>query len=378
MASADATRRTHRLVVRILLLLFLGFGAVVAAVVLVIGSNFYRLDRYREQTRRALVITPSEADVRERFGAEVRARLLARDFAGLDLQAAELRRTRETFAGTSVPKLTQLYRALGDDRSRPEAEWTQTLDLMNEWVRERPESVTARLGAAEAMIAYAWDARGDGWADGVPEDRMVAFHQRLQQAHRLAQGADALAERCPRRGSVMLRLALGLSWSKAEEQRIYDEAVREFPDEQAYHNVHLVYLLPSWHGAPGEWQVAGQRILQLPDGHEKYAYAVWSTSLDSPAGRDVVSWPMLRRGFDQILVRHPDWFEARSVYLRFACIFAEKTTAQVLLRDLRHRRDASVWTDPEDLVNAYEWVEFEETEKAGGDPLATFFQRFLR
>jgi hypothetical protein len=374
----DRARKTRRLVIRILVLLFVGFGAVVTAVILAVGSNYYRLERFREQTRRAIVATPSEADVRQRFRQEVHARLLARDFVGLDAQAAELRRTDERFAGTSESKLTHFYRGLGDGNPTTDADWTAELDRVKAWMHERPASVTGRIAVADRLIDYARDARGDGWAHEVPADRMAAFEQRLQEAQRVTEGAGALAERCPRLFTLLLYLARGLGWSQDEEQELYEVATREYPDEQSYHSLHLNYLQQHWHGAPGQWEDAARRILLLPAGPEKYAHAVWYASLDNQAGRDVVSWPDLKRGFDQILVRHPDWFEARSVYLRFACIFDDQPTAQSILRDLRHRRDASVWVDPEDLVDAYAWAEFEDTERAGGDPLAAFFQRFMR
>ncbi|MET0551469.1 MAG: DUF4034 domain-containing protein [Vicinamibacteria bacterium] len=375
--AADRARQAHRQVVRLLVLLGLG-GVAIAAVLALLGHNYYRLYRHGQSAREGVVRVESEAHVRERFGAEVRARLQARDFAGLDAQAAELRRTRETFAGTSVPKLTQFYRALGDRGPRPEAEWTRSLDLMDAWIRERPASVTARVGAAEMTTSYAWDARGDGWSSEVPEDRMLAFHQRLEQAHRLVRGADGLSERCPRRAATLLHIANGLSWPKDEEQRLYEEAVREFPDEQTYHTLHLRYLQPIWHGAPGDWQAAGQRILELPGGPEKYAYAVWHTSLGSRTGRELVSWPALKRGFDAISARHPDWFEAKSAYCAFASMYVDKATTQRLLADIGYRMDPSVWSDQEWFVRTHQWAEYEDSERDGADPLARVFSWFMR
>lgn len=373
----ERERRAHRQVVRLLVLLGVGAAAIVAVLTL-LGHNYYRLHRHAQKARESLVRVESEADDRARFRAEVWTRLQARDFAGLDAQAAELRRTGEVFERTSVPKLGHFYRAFDDDRPGSEEEWVRALGFMDEWIRERPHSVTARVAAAEMTIGYAWDARGDGWAEEVPPDRMTAFRERLERAHRLAQEAEGLAEDCPQRAATLLRMARGLSFPKADEQRLYDEAVQAFPDEQAYHTLHLLYLLPSWHGSPEEWRAAARRIQQLPGGSEKYARAVWSTMLDSHSGRDLVSWPELKRGFDAILARHPDWFEAKSAYCAFASIYADKTTAGRLLADIGYRMDPHVWSDPEWFVRTHQWVTYEDSERDGADPLARIFSWFMR
>lgn len=376
MPPTERERRAHRQVVRLLVLLGVGAAAIVAVLAL-LGHNYYRLHRHAQKARESLVRVESEADDRARFRAEVRARLQARDFAGLDAQAAELRRTGEAFERTSVSKLAHFYRAFNDEKPASEEEWAGALGLMEAWMRERPASVTASVAAAEMTITYAWDARGDGWAHEVPAERSALFRQRLEQAQRLAGVAGGLGEDCPRRAATLLRLAIGLALPKADEQRLYDEAVRKYPDEQSYHSLHLRYLQPTWHGRPEEWQAAAQRIQKLPGGPEKFAHAVWYTSLDSDTGRHLVRWPELKRGFDAVLARHPDWFEAKSAYCAFASIYADKATAGPLLRDIGYRMDPSVWSDPEWFVRTHQWVEYEDAERAGGDPLARIFSWFM-
>jgi hypothetical protein len=363
---------SRQLVKRILVILLIGSIVGIGAASLA-GLMFWRQYRHKERFLESIQEVNTEQAERNQVWEEAHRRLSAGDFDALEATARELRTTRAVFANGTW-KLRVFYEGLGGPvEGWTESEWRQAFDQTKEWVHERPTSIAARLALANLWIDYGWVARGSGWSEDVSPEQHAIFEQRIEQATQVMKDAHGVEERCPHRAPTLLRLALVGSVARDDELKVFEQAVRDDPDYQPAYTAHLRYMQPRWHGAPGDWERAAAAILKLPGGKEKYARAIWHLHAVNSWDRQLVSWPHLKQGFTEMRARYPDSSEIKSATCLFASYYRDEDEARAMLAALGGRMDTSVWHDRNQFAQVYLWATFEQSQMAGGDPLARFF-----
>jgi hypothetical protein len=118
-----------------------------------------------------------------------------------------------------MSKIHEVYWAINNLQGHPSQEdWKDHLKLVQSWVAATLNSITARVGLAQAYIDYAWEARGGETGDTVTNSGWKLFGQRLEQAKATLDEASALPSQCPELYGVSLanlnRLALMATKSK--------------------------------------------------------------------------------------------------------------------------------------------------------------------
>src|ERR1041385_1857811 len=91
--------------------------------------------------------------------------------------------------------------------------------------KKRPKSITPRVALAELYINYAWQARGQEYADKVTDDNFRLFEERIAMAKATLDEAADLKEKCPQWYNSMQSVALGQAWSKAQAAKLFEEAI---------------------------------------------------------------------------------------------------------------------------------------------------------
>jgi len=127
---------------------------------------------------------------------EARAYFAAKDFIKLEALAKKYRTSKSCFAN-GIWKLGSVYSGIVPGAERPDAEWETDLATLREWVQARPNSITARVALAKALVDYGWKARGTGWAKTVKETDWKLFGGRLTEAVQILKQASTLSEKCP-------------------------------------------------------------------------------------------------------------------------------------------------------------------------------------
>src|SRR6267154_1633155 len=93
-------------------------------------------------------------------------------FVELDCLADRARSGKERLPG-GLWKIHLLYLGLRYPVLYPvhatQEDWTGHIQLLQRWVKARPESITAHVALALACLGYASDARGTGYANTVSE-----------------------------------------------------------------------------------------------------------------------------------------------------------------------------------------------------------------
>lgn len=313
-----------------------------------------------------------DIDAGQHFENQVRDYLYHDGFESLDRFADRARADRERLPG-GYWKLSAIYGGLGRPESgnrAPAAEWEFHLGKLKSWAERHPSSVTARVGLAQAYANYAWDARGDGSANSVKPEARRLFRERLELAQSLLESARSARPSCPHWYDVMMRVALGLNWDAESHERLFQEATAFEPAYRDFYVRKAFYLLPQWHGRPGEWGRFAAEAADRQGGREGSAlYFALVASVSDVSGDQVrkgtffsaqgLSWERFRRGLA----------DAESVYGTTvlndnrACLIAatmkEKELARELFERIGEGCHSGVWRGQKEFEFYRDWASSE-------------------
>jgi Domain of unknown function (DUF4034) len=297
-------------------------------------------------THRPQEIADKHVDDYER---EIRQRLAASDFAWIDQEAAKVRLSKERLTG-GYWKLRTLYGALEHPNElSSDGAWEDLINKLSDWSNQRPQSVTAKVALGAAWQEYAWNARGNGYADTVSQAAWQTFFQRLERSATVLKEAAALNERCPYWYVIAIWVGMGQQWERKDLDRIFDAGVALEPAFYYLYQAKASYLLPQWGGAQGEWeQFADDSALKL-GGHQGdiVFFAIYSQVLSLNGMTFMNSHqqaiPKLIAGFRSI----DKLYGSAPHRLNEACFFAflghDVATTNELFARIGDDYDESVW-----------------------------------
>ena len=107
--------------------------------------------------------TPEEKEKQE-IQEQAKNLFSAKDFDKLDALARKHRESKEHYADGAW-KLNEVYAGICLDKQASEAQWQEHLAALEDWVKAKPASITARVALADELVTYAWKARGGGYAN---------------------------------------------------------------------------------------------------------------------------------------------------------------------------------------------------------------------
>ena len=125
----------------------------------------------------------------------------------------------------------------------------ERLDIMNKWIKTKPESHFANLVLGRFYSDYAWEARGSGFSGTVIEKGWDLFRERLLKAQEYLAKAYDLNPSDAIAPANMLNIALGLGFEFAEMEQWFQRAIKADPHEYKAYTIKLKYLMPKWHGS---------------------------------------------------------------------------------------------------------------------------------
>jgi hypothetical protein len=213
----------------------------------------------------------------------------------LDRMAESYRHPDALFRG-AIPKLSVFYKALIEPRSGgptpgPEqcdclytdADFNTVRAQLEDWIKTRPSTLTARIALAKLWLAYSWSERGGGPNRQINEDLWRATTERLSHAEYYLIDADPSQD--PEALYTATEIAALRKDGHDRIQAIYQDAIRYFPWYYPYYSQHAQYIEKKWYGQPGE---VAQYLKHLSapengiDGMLEYAYATNQLRQDTP------------------------------------------------------------------------------------------------
>lgn len=294
---------------------------------------------------------------------EVREKLYAEQFSWLEDAARKARDGKERMPGGSW-KLNLFYIAVGglNIDGADDGDWQRHLSFLRKWVAQQPQSITAKVGLAEALINYGWDARGTGFADKVTDEGWELFEQRLMEANQVLLDARESRKGCPHWYVSMLRLGQYVGAPPETFDRLFAEAVNFEPDYYYYYRVKSMYLLPRWHGQPGDWEKFASESARRVGGEKGdiLFFLIYSQMISmhdlSFMKEHREAWPRLLAGFRALEKQ----FGESPTRLNEACLLAASSgdigVAKELFKRIGDAPNFDIWRTAENFEMYRGWA----------------------
>jgi len=184
------------------------------------------------------------------WAQSVEAALIAGRFDDLDRLADQYRREKTRLKGGDWC-LREFYAAL-DAPQQSDKDSQEHIDRLEQWMKLRPESITARIALSASLHRWAWVARGNGMANTVTADGWRLFDLRTKESQVVLEGSANMKTMDPQYYSEMLGVGLAQSWDEHRMHELFERGVQLEPDYHYLYTQYANYLLPKWDGHPGD------------------------------------------------------------------------------------------------------------------------------
>lgn len=288
-----------------------------------------------------LYVVASEAAATEtleeiqQIQSEAYKSLLERKFSNINAMADRLLTSRARLLDGRW-KLTFVISGLTQGLPpRDSQAWEARLGLMDNWVAETPNSATPYLAKASFLIAYAWDARGSGYANTVKDTDWPIFRKRISQAREVLEKSAAVSKQSPLWYENMQTIATAQSWSEDDFLSLFREGVSKEPTYYFLYFSAAKYLLPRWHGSSArlaDFVDKAVKATEKQEGQTLYARIYWSllwALKDRTFSPGYADWPRMRRGFEDIVRVYPDNWNLNA-FAYYACMARDWQTAKAV------------------------------------------------
>ena len=276
--------------------------------------------------------------------------LLKEDFSALNAMAAEYNNSKSRLPDGRW-KLTFVFSNLeGGIGKHDDAAWKARLGLIEKWISKTPSDSTPYLAKADALVGYAWDARGGGYANTVKETDWQTFKKRISDARSVLENAPPSAKNSVQWYDTMQSIALAQAWPMDEYGKLFQEAVSKEPTYYFFYFNAATYFLPRWHGDAQQLAQFVEYAVESSksrEGQTLYARIYWSQL--GLLGNDTFApgyaqWSRMRQGFKDIVKSYPDNWNINA-FVYYACMAGDyETVGQVAPKITNIEID--LWSNP--------------------------------
>lgn len=220
------------------------------------------------------------------------------------------------------------------------AGYAEVIDVLEGHLDEHPDSASLRIALAKAYVYWGAEARGDGWASSVTEEGWRLLHERVEKAYALLEEAEALKPSDPQLFAEFVQVAMYKSdIPKEQVYRWVAEGRKLAPTYYPLYMAMADYLLPRWHGEPGDVEQFAASLVELipgDDGLEAYARVVMEVKAYESSSDNTLVWgsfdkKLLSQGAEVLARRYPQ--SQRMVSFAANCVFVaqDREAAQRIL-----------------------------------------------
>jgi hypothetical protein len=303
------------------------------------------------------VLTPETKEL-VHIRSQVSTFLKGKDYDKLDELAAKLRSSKDHYPD-GFWKLNEVYYALAVSNNIyglemfnniPDTSFENRLAELQDWVKAKPESITARVALANVQVDYAWDARGGDHADKVKDEGWHLFGERLNEAAKTLLEITNMNDKCPTYWTLMISVGLGKQLPKEQLEDIFNQAIASEPDFVGYYVSRANFLLPRWYGSKGEWEnelAKSADKMGGDDGDALYAQVVWSlnrhTYFDNIFKENNLSWPRVKKGFEVLERRYPNSLAVKNEGAYLAVFARDAQGAREFFDETKGQMDKTIW-----------------------------------
>jgi len=221
--------------------------------------------------------------------------------------------------------------------------------LVEQWLKATPEHPAPYIAKAELLIAYAWHARGSGWAKNVSDEQWQKFRSRIAQARKVLEDSALISGNHPNWFVKMAVIAKVQNWPATEFTQLYDSAAALYPNYYFIHFAAASYFQPRWHGSKAALrQFVENAVAQskAQEGLTLYARIYWSqlwALKDKTFEQGYAQWPQMKQGFDDIMTDYLDSKWNLNAFAFYACMAKDWQTTKQLISQLNNAPLLKVW-----------------------------------
>jgi hypothetical protein len=307
----------------------------------------------------------------DRYEDGVRSLLKQEKFEALDQMADTARPTKARLTG-GFWTIHILYGGLmqpeGGVFDAPEGDWIGHLARLQAWVKQRPNSITARVGLAEGQLLYAWRARGGGYAGQVTDDGWKLFQQRAEIAAKTLMDASSLPAKCPEWFLTMQLIARALGESKEAQTAIFAKAIAFEPDYQYFYRTQAETLMPKWEGEEGEMAEFAEKAANHIGGKNGdmiyYQIATFlNCGCDNDRGLNGLEWARIKRGYKDVEELYGESIANLNAMAYMAGIGGDPAYADETFKRIGEGWDHALWHRKENFDGVRQWAHFSDIPK---------------
>jgi len=216
---------------------------------------------------------PDQPD--EAYSAHIRNILVQEDFAQLEKIARQNRVEKARLLG-GIWKSNAFYTGTGwpaSGDSPTESDFQLHTTTLKKWISAYPESSVARISLAVLYMSKGLLSRGSGLANTVSDSQWEQVEEGTSKAKAILLEVASFKDKEPMWYELMQKIAQYESWDKAQTRELFNQAITFEPGYYHYYRNYANYLLPQWHGEPGELEAfaaeTAKRVAE-PDGSILY------------------------------------------------------------------------------------------------------------
>lgn len=275
------------------------------------------------------------------------ALLMSRAYDKLD-RAAEEARANHLMVSDGQPLLSAIYAGTagcgGGDQVNDEL-MLVCKERLDEWLKLKPHSITARLSRAAFPVSHAMMARGNGYAHTVSPEGWKLFRQRIEQGRKALESLDPMTRQDPGWYAMMLAVGLAQGWARGRYDAIFFEAVERYPYYTPFYFNRMSFYSAHWYGSDEEAKrVADDAVARTRSrwGESLYARLHWAMMDHDMFSSGRTDWRRMKAGFEKIVKDHPDPWNVNS-FGKFACMAEDSRTLFALLQKVGEKPIIQAW-----------------------------------
>jgi lipoprotein NlpI len=288
--------------------------------------------------------------------------LVSQRFEKLESDAAQFRESKATFV-TGEWKLGMLYSGTAYSLNEKNNDANFLLGIFDSWIEKKPDSITARVAKANALVNYAWRLRGPLSHDASAAE-LKSFNEKLTAARLVLREAKKLPAKCPYWWVVALRIGMAEQWDRKTYDSVFQEAIAFEPDCDEFYFQKAQYLRANPGDIENEWQAYVKAAADARGGEAGdilYARILWSLDkvglIDNSYSDDAVSFERYDKGFAALLKANPDnllilneWARMCAFTGSFEAVRKRKASARKSFEKIGEHADPWVWHDVQQFI----------------------------
>jgi hypothetical protein len=151
--------------------------------------------------------------------------------------------------------------------------YEEAIQLLQAWTKLHPDNQEAFMKLKDTYVAWAWVARGSGWASTVTPEGAKLMEERMGEAVVAGVKACQVAPGDCRVWSKMLGLGNGANFDAAKMQDNCEKMFELNPYRTQGYDAYLEYLKPKWNGTQEE-------MLDFAKKYDAYDPGLWGDALE--------------------------------------------------------------------------------------------------